>query len=142
MAAALFDINFLLALAWPHHQFHAVASTWFARHKGKGWATCAVTQLGFVRLSSNRNYLGGEVKTPAEACQILTELIRHPRHQFLPDLEAPIHFREFSRIMDHRDVTDAYLVGVARVAAARLVTFDRGIASLAGPEAVEILRPH
>jgi predicted nucleic acid-binding protein len=50
------DVNLLLALAWPNHQFHRRARVWFAEHAGAGWATCAVTQLGFVRLSSNPAY--------------------------------------------------------------------------------------
>ncbi len=47
----LLDVNVLLALAWPNHQFHAAAIA--ALSSRARWATCALTQLGFIRLSSN-----------------------------------------------------------------------------------------
>jgi hypothetical protein len=52
MKVALLDTNVLLALAWPNHQHHGPAHTWFAQHAKKGRATCAFTQLGFIRLLS------------------------------------------------------------------------------------------
>jgi predicted nucleic acid-binding protein len=48
----LLDVNVLLALAWPNHQFHAAALRELQPRRGR-WATCALTQLGFIRLSSN-----------------------------------------------------------------------------------------
>lgn len=56
MTAILLDTNVLLALAWPNHQHHGTAQRWFKREAPRGWATCALTQLGFVRLSSNPAY--------------------------------------------------------------------------------------
>ena len=47
----LLDLNVLLAVAWPNHQFHASANSALSRKNR--WATCALTQLGFIRLSSN-----------------------------------------------------------------------------------------
>ncbi|MGD0619675.1 MAG: TA system VapC family ribonuclease toxin [Bryobacteraceae bacterium] len=48
----LLDVNVLLALAWPNHSNHQAAHAWFGRNHTKGWATCPMTQAGFVRLSS------------------------------------------------------------------------------------------
>ena len=48
----LLDVNVLLALAWPSHQFHAVATRRLDDPEQR-WSTCAITQLGFIRLSSN-----------------------------------------------------------------------------------------
>ncbi|MCC6764048.1 MAG: hypothetical protein IT293_05225 [Deltaproteobacteria bacterium] len=59
MKAALLDTNVLLALAWPNHQHHSAAHGWFAARAKKGWATCAFTQLGFIRLSSRRDPSSG-----------------------------------------------------------------------------------
>ena len=53
MAVSLADINVLIALAWPNHECHQAAHEWFAAHAADGWATCPMTQCGFVRLSSN-----------------------------------------------------------------------------------------
>jgi toxin-antitoxin system PIN domain toxin len=80
-AAALLDTNVLLALAWPNHQHHAAAHAWFAQNASTGWATCALTQLGFVRLSSNPAYTRSSV-TPSEAASLLHEMTVHPSHDF------------------------------------------------------------
>lgn len=84
----LLDVNALVALAWPNHQFHAAVATRLKRRPVPRWATCALTQLGFVRLSSNPTIV--EVrKTPAEAVALLAELTRDQQHvdlEFLPAL--------------------------------------------------------
>ena len=49
----LLDVNALLALAWPNHQFHRAVVARLDTRPSPRWATCALTQLGFVRLSSN-----------------------------------------------------------------------------------------
>jgi hypothetical protein len=39
------DINVLIGLAWPNHQFHGTATEFLGRgNKGWFWATCAITQ--------------------------------------------------------------------------------------------------
>ena len=142
MSRALLDVNFLLALAWPHHQFHATAEEWFYRNQAKGWVTCAVTQLGFIRLSSNRAYLGALAKTPEEARDLMEALTSDPHHAFLGDLKAPVAMKEIAKLFGHQQVTDAYLIGVARLSKSKLVTFDRQLAALAGDKStLEILTP-
>ena len=47
---ALLDVNLLVALAWPGHVSFATVHRWFARHGDAGWATCPITQAGFVRV--------------------------------------------------------------------------------------------
>lgn len=142
MAVALFDINFLIALAWPQHQFHPIATSWFNRHHSKGWATCTATQLGFIRLSSNPSFLPATSKTPEEARQLLVELIQEPHHRFLSDLEAPVYFPEIASLLGHQQLTDAYLIGMARLTHSRLVTFDKRLASLTSDKSlIEIILP-
>lgn len=51
MKGYLIDVNALLALAWPT-PMHAVAEDWFFALGRTAWATCTVTELGFIRLSS------------------------------------------------------------------------------------------
>lgn len=122
MKPALLDTNVLLALAWPNHQHHAVAHDWFRSESRHGWATCAVTQLGFVRLSSNRAYTAAAV-SPQEAAQLLQELLTDKRHIFWPSppaSRANIYFRS----LGHQQVNDAYLVEVAKRRRGRLVTLD------------------
>ena len=122
MKPALLDTNVLLALAWPNHQHHAAVHRWFRLEAGHGWASCAVTQLGFVRLSSNPAYTPAAVP-PEQAAALLRELLSHKKHRFWPspDASQPSIYRQ---TLGHQQVNDAYLVAVARRQRGRLVTLD------------------
>jgi predicted nucleic acid-binding protein len=48
----LLDVNFLSALALPNHEFHRIAIE-RPDNSNKPWATCALTQLAFIRISCN-----------------------------------------------------------------------------------------
>jgi toxin-antitoxin system PIN domain toxin len=126
MSDALLDVNVLLSLAWPNHQFHGPARTWFVAEAPQGWSTCATTQLGFVRLSSNPRFTP-LAKTPAEALALLEQLIAAPRHRYLDGAPAPTAppFRDLAaRLMGPNQVTDAFLLATARHHGVPLVTFD------------------
>ncbi|MCU0305117.1 MAG: PIN domain-containing protein [Thermoanaerobaculales bacterium] len=143
MTDALLDVNVLLALAWPNHQFHRPARRWFADHDG-AWCTCAITQLGFVRLSSNPAFTD-QAKLPAEATRVLVEMTRHPGHRFIAELHG-LETDEFAaaagRLLGHQQVTDAYLVALARRHDIRVATFDRRLEAIAGdPRRVTTLAP-
>ncbi|HEY4052663.1 MAG TPA: hypothetical protein VGL74_02910, partial [Terriglobales bacterium] len=64
----LLDVNVLLAIAWPNHQFHAAAVAALASRSH--WATCALTQLGFIRISSNPAAIAA-ARSPREATGLL-----------------------------------------------------------------------
>lgn len=123
----LLDVNALLALAWPNHQFHAAVVEHLEQRPSQRWATCALTQLGFVRLSSNPKIV--EVrKTPADAVGLLADLTRDPQHVYLEALPAlPETASVFRHLLGHQQVTDAYLLGVAEASGATLLTLDRRI---------------
>jgi toxin-antitoxin system PIN domain toxin len=139
---ALLDVNFLVALAWKNHQFHPAARKWLERHERMGWATCAVTQLGFIRLSSQTSIFGEQAKTPEQARILLTHYTSHKNHVFLAELPGATDCHELSKIMGPNKVTDAYLVSVARFHHSRFVTFDQRLSSLAPDKnLVEIVLP-
>ena len=48
----LLDVNALLALAWPNHQFHTAVLTRLEQQPVPRWATCALTQLGFAEANN------------------------------------------------------------------------------------------
>jgi len=127
----LLDVNVLIALAWPNHIHHQPVRQWFDRHHEKGWATCPLTQLGFIRISSNPRFVDGAV-TPIDARSLLTRAVSRSEHVFWPDdvdwtkNDAPVP----SFVVGHRQVTDAYLVSLARCNKGRLATLDRGVSSL------------
>lgn len=127
MNGELPDVNLLLALAWPNHQFHRPARLWFSARAETTWHTCAVTQLGFVRLSSNPAYTP-HAKTPAEAVLLLTAMLRHRDHRFVAE-SSPLDGERFPiiarNLQGHKQVTDAYLIHLAHDRGLHLVTFDR-----------------
>lgn len=123
----LLDVNALLALAWPNHQFHAAILKRLDRRPAPRWATCALTQLGFMRLSSNPSIV--EVrKTPAESVALLADLTSDQQHVYLDTLPALPHTaRVFRQLHGHQQVTDAYLLAVAEANGATLLTLDRRV---------------
>jgi len=140
MTRALLDVNVLLALAWPNHQFHGAAQAWFRRDGRRAWATCALTQLSFVRLSSNPAFTPMPA-TPRGAASLLEQMTAHPAHEFWESL-APASAGLFARAMGHQQVMDAYLARLAERRRGRLVTFDREAAvHAAAPGAVLVIEP-
>jgi hypothetical protein len=137
----LLDVNVLLALAWPNHQFHAAASRRLESGRDR-WATCALTQLGFIRLSSNPAAVPA-AKTPAEAATLLAAMVKDPLHVYLKSLSAPCDeesIQIFERILGCRQVTDAYLLRLARQHRAKLITFDIKLNALTrNEEEIEVL---
>ncbi len=137
----LLDVNVLLALAWPNHQFHGSTRKRLEGSKDR-WATCALTQLGFIRISSNPAAVGTP-KTPAEAARLLAEMVSDRLHVYLDVLPAPVAsswIGSFEALLGSQQVTDAYLLSLARTRKATLVTFDTRLEALGGPGAeIEIL---
>jgi hypothetical protein len=139
MTAYLLDVNVLVALAWPEHTQYAVARTWFARNRVKGWATCPLVEAGFVRIVSNPAFSRKSVSV-AEAVDALRGSLVDKFHQFWPD---SISFPEAANVLaatltGHQQITDAYLIALAIGHKAKLATLDRGVGRLA-PEAVEMI---
>jgi|SRR5687768_12564740 len=132
MPVALLDINVLIALAWPNHQHHIAAHDWFAAHAAEGWATCPMTQCGFVRIPSNPKIIPQAV-APADAIALLEGMTAHPHHEFWEDdvgLGDRTHVPH-ERISGHRQVTDAYPLGLCLKRGGQLLTLDQGVTSLA-----------
>ena len=138
------DVNVLLALAWATHPHHAAAHNWFHANAGAGWATCVLTQSGFLRLSLNPQVVGASL-TATDAIKLLNGLVRHPQHQFvesLPTLTSPVFLQLSSRLQGYRQTSDFVLLHVAQHHGLRLVTFDKPLANVT-PDAtlVELLTP-
>jgi hypothetical protein len=128
---ALLDVNVLVALAWPTHMHHELVHQWLEHHKDRRWATCPLTQSGFVRVSSNRHVIPA-AKSPREALQALESMLAHPHHVFLPD-DLSIADRQWvavEKLIGYRQVTDAHLLGVALKNSAQCVTLDHSMVSL------------
>ena len=134
----LLDVNVLLALAWPNHQFHA-AAVHAVQNKRNRWATCALTQLGFLRLSSNPAVIPG-AKSPGECAALLEAMVSDPLHVYFDRLPPVTSSMSFRGLLGHNQVTDAYLLHLARGHHAVFLTFDRRLLSLAAAgQRVEVL---
>jgi uncharacterized protein len=127
----LLDTNVLIALAWPQHVHHGDAHAWFTEVGRMSWATCPVTQLGFIRISSNSKIIRDAV-SPREAIGVLDQILALPGHHFWSDSVEPTRAPVFSSVamVGHRQVTDAYLLALARHHKGKLATFDGGVGDL------------
>lgn len=137
---ALLDVNVLIALGWPNHAHHRAAQRWFARFSSTGWATTPVTELGFVRISSNRKVMQVST-TPATATAQLAAMTALPGHAFWPDDVALVVGTAGDRaaVSNHRQVTDRHLIALAVRYGGRLVTFDTTLSASAPSGVVEVL---
>lgn len=134
---ALLDVNALVALAWDSHVHHAAIRRWFIAHSSGGWATCPITESGFVRVSSNRKALPSPISTVA-AREVLARLRSAGRHRFVPD-DVSMVDPDVPAVAGYRQVTDAHLLTLARRTGMRVLTFDAGLAQLGGDQDVELL---
>jgi toxin-antitoxin system PIN domain toxin len=127
----LLDINVLVALLWTNHEHHRAASDWHRSHQRAGWATCPLTQAGFVRVSSNPQVFR-DAPSPARAVEVLQANLRHPTHRFwkedIPFAQAVAPFG--GRLTGHQQTTDAYLLGLAIRKQGVLATFDTSVTAL------------
>jgi uncharacterized protein len=97
-------------------------------NKGDGWASCPLTQNGFVRVFSQPTYRQGGVSAAA-ALDLLREATSSSDHVFWPDdislLDSVLFDPE--RILGPKQLTDIYLLGLATKNDGRFATFDRSI---------------
>jgi uncharacterized protein len=115
----LLDGNLLVALVVAEHVHHERARAWFG--EGGRFATCPTVQGTLLRLLVRQGSSSGEAR------KALSVIVRHARHeQWLDDityLEI-----DLSGVRGRRQVTDAYLAGLARARRGRVATLDRGFA--------------
>lgn len=132
MSPALLDVNVLLAVFDPDHVDHTTARSWLSAEIRHGWASCALTENGFVRILSQPRY--PHPVPPARAVQLL-EHARGTGHVFWAcDLSlADSTLIDRSRLHGAQQVTDIYLLAMAVRHGGRLVTFDRHVPLAAVP---------
>lgn len=125
---SLLDINVLIALVDPHHIHHRRAHGWWGASSDRSWASCPLTENGFVRILSDPGY-GGDPRSPVQLIADLQDFIAMSDHQFWPD---DISLRDLSvfdpdHILGPRQLTDIYLLALAVRNGGKLVTFDKRI---------------
>ena len=140
----LLDVNVLIALLDPNHQFHDAAHAWFAENRRYGWATCPITENGCVRILGKASYPAIGLNTE-QIRAVLTCFTLSGDHSFWPDSITLLDSARFPLAgFGPKQLTDLYLLGLAQHHRGRLVTFDNSIRwnAVAGctPEDLEALR--
>lgn len=127
----LLDVNVLFALLWPRSEFHGPVRAWFRDQASRAWATCPITQSGLVRLISNPA-LSVDATSVDEAMSLLRSNLAHPGHVFWPDDLDLLRSIGLSgaKLQGHRQLTDAYLLGLAIHRKGHFATLDKSVASL------------
>jgi hypothetical protein len=122
----LLDVNVLVALIDPAHVQHDRAHDWFAAKGRKAWATCPLTENGVLRVVGHARYPNSP-GTPAAVAGLLSVLLALGGHEFWPDDITLFDSRRIDakRLLDSGQVTDAYLLALARAHGGQLATFDR-----------------
>ena len=128
MSVGLLDVNVLLALFDPRHVHHEPAQQWFAAEGRKGWATCPITENGFIRIASQPAY----PSSPGDGSivrKMLAEFCRDKHHAFWTDSASLRDDELFDPgvLVPSGHITDIYLLGLAVQNHGRLITFDRRI---------------
>ncbi|ESY68536.1 MULTISPECIES: TA system VapC family ribonuclease toxin [Mesorhizobium] len=128
----LFDVNVLIALIDPAHVAHEDAHRWFQSTGHLSWATCPITENGVIRILSNPKYPNSP-GSPAVVAQIVGKLHVLAGHQFWTDDISLVNFSDIdaSRILTSAQVTDSYLLGLAKARGGKLATFDRKLSTAA-----------
>lgn len=135
MPAVLLDANVLIAMVYAAHVHHATAQRWLAAQRHRRWASCAITQLAFVRLGAIPQ-IGGPDASPARSLDLLQAIVADARHDYWPEAPSPLDLRSLrsAALVGHRQVTDAWLLGLAAERNASLATLDRGLHAYARAE--------
>ncbi len=129
----------LVALLDEDHVHHATVLKWFSE-PGRQWAICPFTEAGLLR-HMTRPKIGD--LSMEEATAMLTRLAEELGYHYQPISLGwtSLCGRFFKRLFGHKQITDAYLLGLAVHENLVLVTFDKAILHLAGEFAnhVEVL---
>jgi toxin-antitoxin system PIN domain toxin len=118
----LLDANALIAMTVTDHMHHDLMEEWFTE-RTEPFATCPLTQGALVRFLLR----GGA--TARDAVEVVRALGASTEHEFWPD-ELGYDDIDMRGVVGHRQVTDAYLAGLARSRSGRLATLDRALAAL------------
>lgn len=141
MTTYLLDVNLLLALTDPMHIHHEAAHRWFTEKDRRIWATCPITENGFIRIASHPSYPNRPGDVPA-VLAILSLLCKAPGHRFWAEDVSLLQILKPDAIISHAQITDAYLLGLAAHKKGKLATLDQRIPAdlvTGGREALELV---
>lgn len=139
---ALLDVDVLVALFDPDHIHHEAAHAWFAARRTSGWASCPLTENGLARVLANPSYAPNPERPSAVLARLRT-FCASGHHVFWPDDVSLRDVRIFraSLPVTSRQLTDVYLLALAKRKGGCLATFDRSIplTAVVGAQAGHVL---
>ena len=121
----LLDVNVLLAAIWANHSRHSETFTWLA---GKSVAVCPLSELGFLRISTNKRVIGASME---QARSLLERFLAERGVERIADDLPALN----SNPKTSEQVTDNYLADLAAKHGFKLATLDR---QLSHPQVVTI----
>ncbi len=126
MTTYLLDINLLLALSDPMHIHHEPAHHWFATVGQSSWATCPLTENGFVCIASHSKYPNRPGDSPF-VLNLLRQFCSAGNHQFWADEVTLRQIIVPGAVFTHNQITDLYLLALAVSHGGKLATLDQRI---------------
>ena len=143
MTRYLLDVNLLHALSDPMHVHHEAAHRWFAEKGRRAWATCPITENGFVRIASHPKYPNRPGDVPV-VLPVLRRFCAAAGHQFWTEDISLRDVLPSDVLLTHAQVTDVYLLALAVHKGGKLATLDQRILAAAvegGVDALEVITP-
>jgi toxin-antitoxin system PIN domain toxin len=141
------DLNVWLALSVAGHTHSEQARSWLSLlPRDARIIFSRYTQLGLLRLLTNRSVMGEQTLVLQEAWEVYDHWLEDSRVEFYPEpsgLEAG--FREatapFASKAAPKWIGDCYLLAYAKRSHATLVTFDKGLHYLARKQHCWVVDP-
>jgi toxin-antitoxin system PIN domain toxin len=113
----LLDVNVLLAAIWENHPHHARTFRWL---EGKQISVCPLSELGFIRISTNPKAIHAPME---KSRKLLQQFLAERAAGWIPDDLPALD----SRPQKTEQVTDCYLATLADKHGMKLATLDEKI---------------
>jgi hypothetical protein len=126
----LLDVSALISLLDANHTHHTAVMGWFGQNKD-GWASCPITQNGYLRIVTQDKY--PNTISVEKAISTLEQAVSGPGHKFLHDdislLDQQLVAHQ--HVQGHKQLTDIYLLALSVHHGAQFVTLDEGVPRVA-----------
>jgi len=121
----LLDINFLLAVFFKKHPHHEKAAQYYREFSAHGWATCPITENGFLRIGLQQVFRD-EAQSSSNLRNALRAWKLNSNHQFWAD-DISITNDLILEIPENKSVTELYLLALAVKNGGKFISFDKRI---------------
>ena len=127
---SLLDVNVLVSLLDANHEHHPAVMGWCGQNNDR-WASCPITQNGYLRIVTQERY--PNTISIEEAIRTLSQAVSTPDHDFLSDNISLLdpQLVAHQHIQGPKQFTDIYLFALSVSHGARFVTLDGGVPRVA-----------